>query len=518
MLVWPCQVGSQVRGKVDRTARAQKGRWLLPPDYLTRRAIAAPEQARRDQHLEHLRGLRERLAGRVVSKTDAGWGRARLAWNLAADQRPPLIAYPETTNDVVELVAFARARGLRLVPQGTGHGAVPLGTIEDGGLVTMSRMRELDIDPGQRRARVGAGVTWGELQAAAAIHGLAGLAGSSPNVGVVGYTLGGGLGWMARRYGLACNSVLAFDIVTADGRRLRVDHEHEPDLFWALRGGGGSFAIVTALEFALYPVRELYAGALFWPLERAAGILAAWQAWAAGIPDTVTSVGRLLNVPLDSEVPARLRGRSFVLIEAACLATEDEGIELLRPLREHGPEIDTFAMLPPTGLGELHMDPVGPVPAFIDGWLLRDLPAAAIDALVQTAGPGSGSPLDSVELRHLGARLADAAPDNGALASLEAGFATAAYSLVPDTDRAIAVGRHAAMLRSSLTPWEAELNYPNFAERSFDLADLFSPAACERLGRVKAQYDPGGLIVATHPVPVVGHPGVLAGGHEQPSP
>jgi hypothetical protein len=475
--------------------------------------MAVPEQARREQHLEHLRGLRERLAGRVVSKEDDGWGKARLAWNLAADQRPPLIAYPETTNDVVELVAFTRARGLRLVPQGTGHGAVPLGKIEDGVLVTTSRMRGLDIDPEQRRARVGAGVTWGELQTAAAIHGLTGLAGSSPNVGVVGYTLGGGLGWMARRHGLACNSVLAIDIVTTDRRRLRVDHEHEPDLFWALRGGGGSFAIVTALELALYPVRELYAGALFWPLERAAGILGAWQAWAADIPDTVTSVGRLLDVPADSEMPARLQGNSFVLIEAACLTTEDEGIELLRPLRDLGPEIDTFAMLPPSRLGELHMDPVGPVPAFIDGWLLRDLPPPAIEALVQTAGPGSGSPLLSVELRHLGARLADAAPDHGALASLEAGFAAATYSLVPDTDRAIAVGRHAAMLRSSLAPWEAELNYPNFAERSFDLADLFSAADCERLGRVKATYDPGNLIVSTHPVSVDGHATVIPVDH-----
>jgi FAD/FMN-containing dehydrogenase len=475
---------------------------LLPPDYLTQRAIAAPERSRNERHLGHVRGLRERLAGSVVSKAAAGWGRARLAWNLAADQRPPLVAYPETIDDVVELVSFARARGLRLVPQGTGHGAVPLGAIEDGMLVTTSRLRELVIDPGQRRARVGAGVKWGEVQAAAARHGLAGLAGSSPDVGVVGYSLGGGLGWMARRYGLACNSVLAFDVVTADGRPLRVDHEHEPDLFWALRGGGGSFVIVTAVEFALYPVRELYAGALFWPQERAAEILPAWRSWAAGVPDSVTSVGRLLNVPQVSEMPERLRGRSFVVVEAACLATEDEGVELLRALRNHEPEIDTFAMLPPAGLGDLHMDPVGPVPAFIDGWLLADLPPVAIDTFLAAAGPGSGSPLLSVELRHLGAGLADAAPDHGALASLDAGFASATYSVVPDTDRALAVGHHAAMLRAAMAPWEAERNYPNFAERSFDLADLFSPAACERLSRVKAQYDPGNLILATHPVPV----------------
>ena len=196
---------------------------MLPPDYLTRRAIDAPDESQRERHLEHLRGLRERLAGSVVSAGDAGWGRARLAWNLAADQRPPLIAYPATIADVVELVSFARAQGLRLVPQGTGHGAVPLGPIEDGLLVTTSRLRELAIDPRQRRARVGAGVTWGDVQRPLRRMAWPGLAGSSPEVGVVGYSLGGGLGWLARRYGLACNSVLAFDVVTADGQRLRVD-------------------------------------------------------------------------------------------------------------------------------------------------------------------------------------------------------------------------------------------------------------------------------------------------------
>lgn len=471
---------------------------MFRPDYWLQQLIAAPERARRERDLEHVRGL---LTGRVVSETDEGWDLARQAWNLAADQRPPLVIFPETTDDFVELVTFARQHGLRVAPQGTGHGAAPLGAIEDAVLVNTSRMREVAIYPGRRRARVGAGVKWGEVQAAAAAQGLAGLAGSSPEVGVVGYTLGGGLGWLARRYGLACNSVLAIDVVTADGRKLRVDREHEPGLFWALRGGGGSFGIVTALEFALYPVRELYAGALFWPQERAAEILQAWQAWTAGVPDSVTSVGRLLNLPPIPEIPERLRGRSFVLVEAACLATEGEGIELLRPLRQRRPEIDTFAMLPPTELGALHMDPVDPVPAFIDGWLLADLPSAAIDALVEAAGPGSGSPLLSVELRHLGGALVDAAPEHGALASLDAMFATATLSLVPNANMAAAVGRHAAIVRAALAPWEAERNYPNFAERSFDLTDLFSPATCERLVRVKAQHDPRDLFRSTHPIP-----------------
>ncbi len=470
---------------------------MLRPDYSIQHATAVVEEARRDRRLEHIRGLRLD----VVSESDSGWNRARRAWNLAADQRPPHVAFPETADDVVQLVKFAAGEGLRVAPQGTGHGAGALGAIEDALLIRPSRMRDVAIDPGKRRARVGAGVMWGEVQAAAAEHGLAGLAGSSPEVGVVGYTLGGGLGWLARRYGLACNSVLAIDVVTADGLLRHVDREHEPDLFWALRGGGGSFGVVTALEFALYPVRELYAGAMLWPQERATEILAAWQTWTSGVPNSVTSVGRLLNLPPSPEVPDALRGRSFVLVEAACLVTEGEGIELLRPLRARGPEIDTFTMLPPTALGALHMDPVEPVPVAIDGWLLADLPPAAIDALVEAAGPGSGSPLLSVELRHLGGALLDAAPESGALPSLDARFAIAEISMVPNADTATAVQRHGALVRSVLAPWEAERNYPNFAERSFRVSDFHSPATAERLGRVKAQYDPRDLIRSTHPIP-----------------
>jgi len=448
-----------------------------------------------------VQALRSHLSGRVVSQTDEGWDLARRAWNLAVDQHPRLVAFPQTAADVVEVVAFARDHGLHVAPQGTGHGAGALGALKDSVLVSTSRMHEVAIDPAGRRARVGAGVTWAEVQAAAAAHGLAGLAGSSPDVGVVGYTLGGGLGWLGRSYGFACNSVLAADIVTADGRMLHVDRQHEPELFWALRGGGGSFGIVTALEFALYPVRELYAGDLFWPLERAGEILHAWGAWTAGLPDAVTSVGRLLNLPPIPQIPEGLRGRSFVLVEAACLGTESQGIELLEPLRGLGPEIDTFAMLPPTGLGALHMDPLEPVPGFVDGLLLANLPPAAVDALVEAAGPGSGSPLLSVEVRHLGGALADAAPDHGALAALDAGFAGATVSLVPNPDMAAAVERHAAIVRSALAPWDAGRNYFNFAERSTEAADLFPPAACERLGRVKAQYDPQNLIQSTHPIP-----------------
>ena len=469
---------------------------MFRPEYEVQRAVVATESSRLERRLEQIRGLRLD----VVSETDVEWDLARRAWNLIVDQHPRHVAFPETADDVVKLVTFAAGEGLRVAPQGTGHGAGALGAIEDAVLIKPSRMREISIDPARRRARVGAGVTWAEVQAAAAEHGLAGLAGTSPELGVVGYTVGGGLGWFARRYGLACNSVVAFDVVTAGGVLLHVDCEHEPDLFWALRGGGGSFGVITAIEFALYPVRDLYAGALYWPQERAAEVLQAWRAWTSDISDSVTSVYRLVNFSRGPEVPEALRGRSNVLVEAACMTTEKEGVDLLRELRKLGPEVDTFRMLATTALGALHMDPVDPVPLSIDGWLLDDLPPAAMEAVVRSAGLESGSPLWSVELRHLGGALLDAAPEHGALASLDAQFAMAAISLVPNPDAAAAVESHLSLVRAALEPWESDRNFPNFAERSFSASDFHSPATRERLGRVKAKYDPHDLISSTHPI------------------
>ena len=200
--------------------------------------------------VEHLRA---RLAGAVSAPGDLDWDAARAAWNLAVDQRPVLVAVPADADEVVAVVAFAREHGLRVTAQATGHNASAIATLEDTVLLKTSALRDVEIDAERRRARVGAGVLWAEVTGPASEHGLAPLAGSSPDVGVAGFTLGGGLSWLSRRHGLACNSVIAIEAVTADGRVVRADRETEPDLFWALRGGGGSFAVVTAIELALHP-------------------------------------------------------------------------------------------------------------------------------------------------------------------------------------------------------------------------------------------------------------------------
>ncbi len=216
-----------------------------------------------------LHALRGSLTGQLVLPGDPEWDEARRAWNLAVDQRPFAVALVESVEDVVKVVEFARAHGLRIAPQGTGHGASALAVLDDTILVKTTRLRGVEIDAGAHRARIEAGALWEDVVEPAAEQGFMVLHGSSPDVGVVGYTLGGGMGWLARSRGLAANSVTAVELVTAEGRFVRLDSENEPDLFWAVRGGGGSFGVVTALELELYPTPELYAGAMFWPVERA---------------------------------------------------------------------------------------------------------------------------------------------------------------------------------------------------------------------------------------------------------
>jgi FAD/FMN-containing dehydrogenase len=318
-----------------------------------------------------------------------------------------------------------------------------------------------------------------------------------------GYLVGGGVGWMVRRYGFACNSIRGAEVVTADGRRVRADADSEPELFWALRGGGGSFGVVTALELELFPVRELYGGVLFWPQERAAEVLEAWHEWTAVVPDEMTSIGRLLNVPPLEEIPEPVRGRSFVMVEAAWIGDEAGGSEQLAALRELGPEMDTFAMIPPTGLGALHMDPPEPVPGAGDGMLLGDFPAAAIEAMVATAGPGTDSPLVSMEVRHLRGAAGRSDPAHGARDALDASYALYAVGMAMNDPMKQTVMQRLDRLQAAMAPWAAG-RLLNFAERPVDPTGMFSGEAYRRLRDVKSKYDPDNLIQANHEIPPSG--------------
>ncbi len=304
--------------------------------------------------------LSAQMAGRVVTASDPDWDSVRQVFNLATDLRPAAVALPRDVSDVVAAVHYARANGLRIAPQSTGHNAGAHASLADALLIDVRELQDVSLDPGVRRVRVGAGVKWERVAPELSEFGLAALHGSSPDVGVTGYSLGGGMGWLARKYGLQTNSVTAIELVTADGRPARVDAQHEPDLFWALRGGNGNFGVVTAIEFEVYPVEDLYAGVMFFGFERAAEVLHAWTELAPALPDELMTWASLLQFPDAPFVPEAVRGGSFAVVYGAYLGSEREGRALLRPVRDLGPAMDTFAMVPPAELGDMAMDPARP--------------------------------------------------------------------------------------------------------------------------------------------------------------
>jgi hypothetical protein len=364
-------------------------------------------------------------------------------------------------------------------------------------------MRGVAIDPEQRIARVEAGTLWLEVVEAAAPHGLAALAGSSPDVGVVGYTLGGGMSFLGRKHGLAANHVHAIELVTADGRLVRADRDHEPDLFWALRGGGGSIGVVTAIEFELLPITQAYAGILWYPIDRGAEVLHAWRELTQSdrLPDELTTVGRFLNLPTIPEIPEEVRGKSFVIVEAYHLGDPAQADELLAPLRALGPINDTIATVPIPALSHTHMDPEQPVPGAGDGLMLAELPPDALDALVEVAGADARFPLLSVELRHLGGEFRCARPEHGALASIEAQYAMYAVGMVPEPELEPPVLTQVQSVKQALAPWSARHMYLNFAETQRDPSTLWTEQAYHRLRRIKAAVDPDSVIRSNHPIP-----------------
>jgi len=449
---------------------------------------------------ESTEALRTGVAGEVFVPGDPGYDHARQTWMLSVDERPAIVVEAESAADVMAAVRFARSYGLRIAPQGTGHGARPLEPLDSALLLRTSRMRGVRIDPEAQTARTDAGTLWQDVTAPANDHRLAALAGTSPVVGVTGYTLGGGLGWLARRYGQAANSVTAAEMVTPDGQLVRSDPDHEPDLFWAVRGGGGGVSVVTALEMRLYPVPEVYAGVLFFPLQRAADVLHSWREWTTSVSDEVTSVGRIMRFPPLPEVPDQVRGQAFALVEAAYLGDEASGAELIAPLRLLGPEMDTFAAIPAPALGQLHMDPTEPVPGLGDGALLTDFPAAAIDALVALAGPDVDTPLISVEVRHLGGALSRLAPGAGAQPTIDASYLLFHTGFAPTSEAAASIHGHAQAVKDALAPWHASYDHYNFAENPVTADAVLLPDSYRRIQQIKTRYDPDDVIISPHPV------------------
>jgi hypothetical protein len=439
------------------------------------------------------------IRGRIATSSDPDWDEARQAWNLAADQHPVAVAYVESADDVSKVIGFATDNDLKVTAQGTGHGAVAMGTLEDTILIKTERMRGVDIEG--EKARVEAGVLAEEIGGAAHKEGKSFLPGTSPNVGVTGYTLGGGLSWLGRKYGWACNNVTSIELVAADGEPRTVDAISDPDLFWALRGGGGGFAIVTALHVNLFPVAEAYAGALLFSPDATEEGLRRYRDWTSEVPDEVGSQVRMLNLPPIPDIPEEIRGKKWLAITACCLGSKKEGEKLIAPLREIGePAMDAFDQIPAPALSRIAMDPEPPVPGLGHHATLNELPDEAIDAFVATAGPEADSPLLLAELRHLGGALGRAPENAGALDKLDAEYVMLGIGMLMDPAMREPIEAQLDKLHDALGPWAADGGYYNYAERSCDVDAILPEETCKRLSTVKRSWDPDGLIRANHSI------------------
>ncbi|GAA1868897.1 FAD-binding oxidoreductase [Asanoa iriomotensis] len=439
-------------------------------------------------------------SGGVYLPDDEGYDRARTTWALAVDVRPAAVVFPRTVDEVAAVVRAAAEGGLRVAPLGTGHNAHPLEGVDLSRTVLMRMSALKGIEIHGRTARVRAGEVWLPIVEKAAEHGLAALHGSSPDTGVVGYLLGGGLSWYARAHGLAADTVTAVELVTADGTVVRADADHEPDLFWALRGGNAAnFGVVTAVEFTLFPIETAYAGMMVWDISAAHRVLSAWAPWSVTAPEAATTCFRLLRFPPIADVPEVFRGHQLVAVDGAVLG--DDAQAILASLRALDPEIDTFARVPAPAVARVHMDPEQPVPGGGRSALLDGLPPEAIDRLLEVAGPDAGTTLNVIDIRQLGGAVGRVAPGAGAAARFDGQFLLlAAGVLIGDMAKQTIADCERTV--DAVSAWSRGRMYLNYDEVGGDSSRGFDPDVWGRLCRIRAAVDPDRLFQANHEVPV----------------
>jgi hypothetical protein len=404
--------------------------------------------------------------------------------------RPDRFVEAATADDVREAVAYAAERGLPVAAHATGHG-LP-GAVEGGVLVVTRALDSVTVDPVRRTATIGAGATWGAVAAAAAPHGLAPLNGSSPSVGAVSFTLGGGLGIMAREFGYAADHVRALEVVTADGVLRRVTPEREPELFWGLRGGGHRLGVVTALEIGLVAVERLYGGSIAFDGEQAAEVMARYLEWTRSVPKTLTSSLAALPYPDMPQLPEEVRGRYVVSVRVVFTGEAAEGERLVAPLREIGLALaDSLREMPYTESPTIHSDPPVPHAYYGEGLMLTDLDAGRAARVLDLAGPGAPM-MTVVQLTHLGGASAGRPAVANAVPYRDAGFLLRLVSLLDGTD--------VAAVRS-LYGEVAEVLEPLVRGRALNFsfgggdrtAGFHEPETAKRLAGLVSQYDPAGL-------------------------
>ena len=443
--------------------------------------------------LEDTLALDGGFAGELIGPDHAAYDRARRVWNGTVDRRPALIARCGGPGDVASALAFARERGLPVAVRGGGHNVSGNAVCDDGLVIDLSGMKAISVDPEQRIARVGPGVVLGEIDAATQRIGLATPTGNVSKTGIAGLTLGGGLGWIARLHGPACDNLLAAEVVTADGAVVRASEDENPDLLWGLRGGGGNFGVVTAFEYRLHPVGpQIIAGGVVHAFADAPRVFRFFADYVADAPDALSVVASTFRATPPMPVPAEFHGE-LVTVLAVCWAGDlDEGHRVLAPLRRFGdPLADLVTPLPYTGLQ------TGSDASYPDGrrnyWKSHYVDEISDDLIARLMehGPRMTSPLSSFYFQHLGGAIARPGPDTAAFGHRDGVFDFTILTVWEDPaedDGHIAWARafHAAMQPSATGVYVNNLG----VEGADRVRAAYAPETYARLVALKDRYDP----------------------------
>ncbi|HEU5265779.1 MAG TPA: FAD-binding oxidoreductase [Jatrophihabitans sp.] len=442
--------------------------------------------------------FRAGFGGTTIAVGDPDYESARIVWNGTVDTRPAAIARCHSVADVAAAVKLTRDAGLPLAVRGGSHSIAGLSSCDGGVVIDLSAMRAVAVDPQRRTAVVAPGATWADYDAATAPHGLASTGGLISTTGVAGLTLGGGIGWLQRRYGLACDNLRSAQVVTADGEAIEADDA----LLWGLRGGGGNFGVVTRFEFDLHPVSTILGGLIMFPLERGEDVLTAFREWAVDAPDEVSLLAAINTAPPEPFVPAELVGRKVVALVGCWCGDLDAGAAALAPLRALRPAVDLFGPMPyPALQGMLDAGAPYGLRNYFRGGYVADLS----DEVIATAlehGARLSSPMSQIHFHQMGGAVSRAGIGTSSFSGRAAGYT---YNVIGTWSDPAEDAMHIAQMRetgAALAPLSLSGSYVNFATDADPggTRSAYGDEIYDRLARLKREYDPGNLFRRNHNV------------------
>lgn len=435
------------------------------------------------------------FTGDLIRPGDPGFDSARAIWNGSIACNPAFIARCHTTEDIATVVGIARETGLQIAVRSGGHSVAGLSTCDGGVVVDLSSMRDVVVDPDHRLASVAPGATWADFDAATAVHGLATTGGLISTTGVAGLTLGGGIGWLQRKYGLSCDNLVGAELVTADGEVIEVSETERADLLWGLRGGGGNFGVVSRFTFALHPVSTVYGGLLLFPLSRGKEVLTAFRDWAIDAPDEASLLAAVMTAPPEPFVPTELVGQKAVAIIGCWCGEPADGAAIIEPLRALSPAADVFGPMPYVALQTM-LDGGAPsgLRNYFRGGFLDALSDEVID-IVLAHGARLPSPMSQIHLHQMGGAVGRAPADATAFSGRHAAYT---YNIIStwmeqrEDETHVTSNRE---LTAELAPRSADGEYVNFAgdADATRVRELYGDQLYDRLARLKRQYDSANL-------------------------